>query len=82
MTTEATISEGATTGPTLDSDLYSFATMQMERRAKNRIDQAIDSEGLADWFGKQLRDAYAAGLRDGYVQGVHDRHNKREQATR
>jgi hypothetical protein len=63
-----------TTGPTLDADLYSFATMQMERRAKNRIDQAIDTEGLSAWFGEQLRNAYQAGLRDGYVQGRHDKH--------
>ena len=59
-------------GPTLDSDLYSFATMQMERRAEDQISNAIDTEGLSRWFAQQLRSAYQAGLRDGYVQGRHD----------
>jgi hypothetical protein len=63
-------------GPTLDSDLYSFATMQMEKRAENRIRNALDATGLSEWFAEQLRQAYAAGLRDGYVQGRHDRHNE------
>lgn len=69
--------------PTLDADLYSSATMQMERRAENRINQAIDSQGLAQWFGEQLRNAYQVGLRDGYVQGRHDKHRAEtaEQAT-
>lgn len=65
-------------GPTLDGDLYSFATMQMEKRAANRISQAVDTQGLAEWFAGQLRAAYSAGLRDGYVQGRHDRHKAGE----
>lgn len=67
-------------GPTLDSELYNFATLRIEERSRNRIQAALDSEGLAAWFGGQLREAYQTGLRDGYVQGRHDRHRE-EQAT-
>lgn len=64
----------STDSPTLDSELYSFATMRIEERARNRITGAIDTDGLANWFGEQLRNAYQSGLRDGYVQGRHDKH--------
>lgn len=64
--------------PTLDSELYSFATMRIEERARNRIAGALDSDGLAHWFGEQLRNAYQSGLRDGYVQGRHDKHRAGE----
>lgn len=64
--------------PTLDSELYSFATLRIEERARNRIAAALDSDGLARWFGEQLRNAYQSGLRDGYVQGRHDRHRSGE----
>lgn len=62
---------------TVDSQLYSFATMQMERRAEAQIAGAIDTDTLAAWFAEQIRRAYEAGCRDGYVQGRHDK-NKTE----
>jgi hypothetical protein len=65
-------------GPTRDKDLYSFATMKMETRARNQITNAVDTDGLARWFSDQLSEAYGAGLRDGYVQGRHDRHKDGE----
>lgn len=63
-------------GPTCDSELYDFATLRIEEQARNRITGAVDTEGLARWFGAALRDAYSAGLRDGYTQGRHDRHKE------
>jgi hypothetical protein len=60
----------------LDTDLYSFATMRMEHRATNAIDNHIDRGGLSRWFAEQLRAAYSAGLKDGYTQGRHDRHKE------
>jgi hypothetical protein len=63
-----------TDAPTHDSELYSFATMRIEQRAAERINDAIDTHGLSHWFGEQLRHAYNSGLRDGYVQGRHDNH--------
>jgi hypothetical protein len=64
--------------PTLDAELYSYATLRIEERARNRITNALDSDGLAHWFGEQLRNAYQSGLRDGYVQGRHDKHRAGE----
>jgi hypothetical protein len=71
MTTERQIP-----GPTLDSELYNFATLRIEERCREEILGALDSEGLARWFGGALRDAYTSGLRDGYAQGRHDRHRE------
>lgn len=77
MKDQATMTE-TTDSPTLDSELYSFATLRIEERARHQITDSIDTDRLAEWFGQNLRNAYQAGLKDGYVQGRHDRHKNGE----